>query len=145
MTPRSPSLHPVAVALILLMGAGCAPVLSSMQPARTVDEGKLAWGTGLDGSVPVSGIFDTVDVLDQTDQVLAAGGELSEAQVRDVVDASLALLLNPPSLSSQFAFAYGLTDQVIGLPYHGGFGLGFLVSPCSLCPPWFPVPVPGAP
>jgi len=111
--------------LVLAAATGCAPALSSFQPAHVGKKGTIAVATGVDLSAPtgsIGKIIDTADTLSDT----AGQRELTEAERDQMIDAGITVALAPPAPVTHFGATYvPATDWEVGLRYaSGGWRLG---------------------
>lgn len=112
---------PGAIAVVLLAaGAGCAPSLSTFQPAHVAPAKTLSASAGLEVGVPVG----AVDSLFETGKAVAQRGQsqgmLSTDETWQVFDAAVNLLLNIPSAGPHFALGYVPVPRFeIGVRYAG--------------------------
>ncbi len=89
---------PRTLALLALWTCGCAPALSTLQPAHVAEKGHVQAELGLD-SIPTGTLASLVDagvVLADA----AESRELSEAERQALFEAGGALALNPPSVTA---------------------------------------------
>lgn len=87
----------------LLMG--CAPALSTFQPAHVAKKGHVQVEAGLDVSVPTGTIKDVVDAA-KTVARAARSRKLTDAEVNQVFDAGVNLAVNAPSVGPHVGLAY---------------------------------------
>jgi hypothetical protein len=101
--------------------AGCAPSLSTLQPAQVGPRGKLTVAAGVELGFPTGRIVDVVD----TGQTLAKSCanqncQLTDAQKRQIFDAGVTLASNPPSVGQHLAVNYVIVDDTeLGLRWAG--------------------------
>ncbi|MDI3283255.1 hypothetical protein [Polyangium sp. 15x6] len=145
----------ISVLLTSLIAAGCAPALSSMQPAHVAPKGHVQAELGMDISIPTGSISDVVDVatvlVDASDD-----RDLTQAEVDQIYAAAGSLALNPPSVTPHVGVGYTPIDNLeislrfatsslrLGGRYqflngekHGvdasvGLGLGYYILPLPL-------------
>ena len=103
----------LGVAVCLQVGA-CAPVVSTLRPAAVLPQGSVNAAMGYGVNVPVGALMSSLDrakdlALDDS------GSGMSDAEVVDLVGASLLLLTNAPLPSVDFQAAYGLWAQRVEL------------------------------
>ncbi|MGK3991645.1 hypothetical protein WME99_51850 [Sorangium sp. So ce136] len=115
----------LAFALFSLWTCGCAPALSTFQPAHVADKGHVQAELGLDVSVPTGAIASVVDagvVLAN----IAESRELTEGERVTLFEAGGALALNPPSVTPHIGVGYTALDRwELNLRYTGSaFRLG---------------------
>ncbi len=108
---RSRVLRWAAVAGIACgLAAGCAPSLSTFQPAHVAPKGHVAVEAGLEGGLPVGAFGNLVDA----GKALAARGaneKLSDADIWRIFDAGVNLALTMPSIGPHVAVAYTPADR----------------------------------
>jgi hypothetical protein len=91
--------------LLTLATCGCAPALSSLQPAHVAKKGHVQAELGMDVSIPTGTLVSVVDagsVLVNAAQTR----ELTEGEQKTLFDAGVALAMNPPSVTPHFGIAY---------------------------------------
>ncbi|HVK70617.1 MAG TPA: hypothetical protein VM694_39455 [Polyangium sp.] len=145
----------VCALLASILAVGCAPALSSMQPAHVAPKGHVQAELGMDVSVPTGPIADVIDVA--TVLVDAADDrDLTQAEVDQIYNAAGGLFLNPPSVTPHIGVGYTAVDnleislrfatssirlggryQFLNKERHGidataGLGLGYYVLPLPL-------------
>ncbi len=109
----SRALPPVGGSLVALLLAtmGCAPPLSSFQPAHVAPAGQFQAGMGLDVAVPVGTITRTYDAAKTLSDTAQNGTPLADGQKLQLFDAGLNLALNPPAVNYHLGLAYTLIDR----------------------------------
>ncbi|HTN90491.1 MAG TPA: hypothetical protein VL242_42755 [Sorangium sp.] len=115
----------LAFALLSFWACGCAPALSTFQPAHVADKGHVQAELGLDVSVPTGAIASVVDagvVLAN----IAESRELTEGERLTLFEAGGALALNPPTVTPHIGVGYTALDRwELNLRYTGSaFRLG---------------------
>ncbi|KYF77607.1 hypothetical protein BE17_26765 [Sorangium cellulosum] len=109
----------LAFALLSFWACGCAPALSTFQPAHVADKGHVQAELGLDVSVPTGAIASVVDagvVLAN----IAESRELTEGERLTLFEAGGALALNPPSVTPHIGVGYTALDRwELNLRYTG--------------------------
>jgi hypothetical protein len=108
------------VAALAISGLGCAPSLSTFQPAHVAPRGHVSVSTGVEGGLPV-GAFTTL--LD-TGKNLATQGANGQALTADekwkIFDAGVNLLLLTPSIGPHVAATYVPLERFeVGIRYAG--------------------------
>lgn len=91
--------------LALALAAGCAPALSSFQPAHVAPRGHVQAQAGLDLSLPVGTIQKSIDA----GRTLARAAEsrtLDAAERRQVLEAGVNLALDPPAAVGHAGIAW---------------------------------------
>jgi len=111
--------------LTLVIGAGCAPSLATMQPAHVAPKGHFEATAALEVGIPTGAIISTIDA-GRTLSNAARQSNLTAEQERQVFDAGVNVLASPPSAGPHLALAYTLLDRFeIGARYAGdGWRLG---------------------
>lgn len=101
-----------AVAFLASLATGCAPALSTLQPATVVPHKHVHGVVGYGLSVPVGGIARSVgEAKDAVDR--AESGEPLTDEERDrLIETSVGLALNPPSFGNEFQIGYGIMKNV---------------------------------
>jgi hypothetical protein len=100
----------LAAAALASTAAGCAPALSTMQPATVAPYKSVDAGMGYGVSVPVAGITRSVGTARENVDRTQEGEPLSDGDRDDIIKTSLGLALNPPSLGSQYRIGYGILE-----------------------------------
>jgi hypothetical protein len=107
---RLRSILPLA-ALFSLLGVGCAPALSSFQPAHVAKKHHVQAEIGMDVSIPTGTISDAIDasvvLVDASEK-----RELTEDEVTKLYTAGAALLLNPPSATPHIGIGFTVVDNL---------------------------------
>ncbi|WP_438028441.1 hypothetical protein [Sorangium sp. So ce233] len=108
-----------AFALLALWTCGCAPALSTFQPAHVAEKGHVQAELGLDVSIPTGAITSVIDAgLVLAD--VAESRELSERERQTLFEAGGALALNPPSVTPHIGIGYTALDRwELNLRYTG--------------------------
>lgn len=106
---------PAAAAL----STGCAPALSTFQPAHVAPKHHVQAEVGMDISVPTGTIIDAIDTGVSTAIVAAEGKrELTEEEIERLYRAGTSLTLNPPSVTPHVGVAFTVVDNLeVGLRY----------------------------
>src|SRR6187399_2246564 len=95
--------------------AGCAPSLSTMQPAHVAPKGHVQAAAGFEISAPtgtISRVIDTGKTLSDMN--------LTPEQKQQVFEAGVNVVVVPPSLGYHFAANYTVLDNwEVGLRYAG--------------------------
>jgi hypothetical protein len=93
------------------LAVGCAPSLSTFQPAHVAPKGHIAAEAGLEGGLPVGAFSNLVDA----GKLLASRGANGEALSSDdkwkIFDAGVNLALTMPSIGPHVAVAYTPLDR----------------------------------
>ena len=104
-------------ALPLLLAAGCAPSLSSFQPAHVLPKGHVGLEVGTDVSIPTGTIGRTIDAGKTLAQA-ADSRMLTEEEKVQVFAAGLNLALNPPALVEHVGVTYAPAQNwEVGIRY----------------------------
>src|SRR5262245_2403890 len=105
---------------VLTLAAGCAPSLSTMQPAHVAPKGHLQATVGLEISAPTATITDLIDTA-KTLSTTAGNRDLMPAEEQQVFEAGVNTVVVPPSVGYHLAANYTLIDNLeLGLRYAGG-------------------------
>ncbi len=105
--------------LSLLGSAGCAPALSTFQPAHVPDAGHVQAELGTDVSIPTGTIGDVVDAAIDLANA-ARGRELTNEEEVALFDAGASLGVHAPSPVPHIGIAFAPLDQFeVGLRYSG--------------------------
>ncbi|WP_437736336.1 hypothetical protein [Sorangium sp. So ce1335] len=100
----------LAFALLCLWMCGCAPALSTFQPAHVADKGHVQAELGFDVSIPTGAIASLIDAGIVLADV-AESRELSERERQTLFEAGGALALNPPSATPHVGIGYTALDR----------------------------------
>jgi len=112
-------LHRLVLALALAT-TGCAPALSTLQPAHVAKKGHVQAELGMDVSIPTGTIVSAIDA-GRSISAVAQERELTEEEVNRIYDAATGLLLNPPSAVPHIGVAVTVADHFeVGLRYSTG-------------------------
>jgi hypothetical protein len=107
------------VALVPLL-VGCAPALSTFQPAHVAEKGHVQIGAGVDVSIPTGTIKKVIDVAEPIARQ-AASRALTADEQRQVFDAAVNVAANPPSFGPHVGVAYVPLERFeVGIRYVGG-------------------------
>ncbi|AUX21482.1 hypothetical protein SOCEGT47_019660 [Sorangium cellulosum] len=98
-----------ALPLLVAWTCGCAPALSTLQPAHVAPKGHVQAELGMDVSIPTGTLASVVDAGAVLADV-AASRELSEGERRTLFEAGGALALNPPSVTPHLGIGYTALD-----------------------------------
>jgi hypothetical protein len=114
-----------AAAVALFGAEGCAPSLSTLQPAHVAKPGHVQAHLGFDVSLPTGTIRRAVDVAEPLADA-ANNRDLTDDEKRRVFDAGVNLAVNPPSPTSNLGIAVGVVKrvEVNGRLAGGGWRLG---------------------
>lgn len=118
-TPRHPDLvtrrrvgcWTARLAAAALVAGGCASSLSTMQPATVVPKHQIHAVAALDVSIPVSAAATLISEGEDIAMKELQGGSLTTADRDRLIDASVALMLNAPSIGQELQIGYGLFDR----------------------------------
>lgn len=102
------------------VGPGCAPSLSTFQPAHVAPKGHIAAEAGLEGGLPVGAFSNLVDAGKTLASRGANGEKLSDGDKWKIFDAGVNLALTMPSIGPHVAVAYTPVDRFeIAVRYAG--------------------------
>jgi hypothetical protein len=123
--PRWTFARAVAASAAAFALAGCAPSLSTMQPAHVAKAKHVQAEAGYDVSIPTGTIGAVVDAAKPVADA-AQSRALTADEEGKILDAGVALAANPPSFTQHAGIAVGLGEGFeAGLRYAaGGFRLG---------------------
>jgi hypothetical protein len=107
------------LALAAGIAVGCAPSLSTFQPAHVAPKGHFSAEVGLEGGVPVGAFSDLIDA----GRTLADAGKnrmLTSDEKWKIFDAGVNLALTMPSIGPHFGVAYTPLDRLeVAVRYAG--------------------------
>jgi hypothetical protein len=107
--------------LTLIITAGCAPSLSTMQPAHVAPKGHMQVTTAIEVSAPTGTITRVIDTGKTLSDVARTNMNLTPAQEQQVFEAGVNVVVVPPSFGYDLAAAYTLLDNFeVNLRYAGG-------------------------
>jgi hypothetical protein len=119
-SPRARARTAAALAPVLVVAAGCAPSLATLQPAHVAPRGHVQVTAGLEVAVPTGTLVSAVDAgraLGRASQ----SQQLSADQEGRLFDAGVTYAASPVSTVSHFAVSYGVYDRTeLGLRYASG-------------------------
>jgi hypothetical protein len=108
----------------LALVAGCAPALSTFQPAHVAAKGGVQAEAGVDVSVPTSGVVGIVDTA-KTLIDAAERRELSEGEKQTLYDAGASLAVNALAPVPHVGLAYVPVERLeVSLRYTGALRVG---------------------
>jgi hypothetical protein len=116
---RSRSLLLAFATLAAALSAGCAPALSTFQPAHVAPKHHVQAEVGMDVSVPTGTIIEAIDVGTTVAEVASRGErELTDQEIERLYQAGTSLVLNPPSATPHVGIAFTAVENFeIGLRY----------------------------
>lgn len=111
-------------ALVAVLGAGCAPALSTFQPAHVAAKGGVQAEAGMDVSVPTGSVIGLINSA-KTLSSAAEGRELSEGEKNTLYDAGASLAINALAPVPHVGLAYVPVEHFeVSLRYSGALRLG---------------------
>lgn len=111
-------------ALLSVFAAGCAPALSTFQPAHVAPKGGVQAEAGMDVSVPTGSVIGLINSA-KTLSSAAEGRELSEGEKNTLYDAGASLAINALAPVPHVGLAYVPLDRFeVSLRYSGALRLG---------------------
>jgi hypothetical protein len=115
----------IVVVACAALAVGCAPSLSTLQPAHVAAPGHVQAHLGLDVSVPTGTIRRAVDAARPLARA-ASDRDLTADEKRQVYDAGVNLAVNPPSPTTNLGIAVGIVKrfELGGRLAGGGWRLG---------------------
>lgn len=96
--------------LFAAVALGCAPALSSLQPAHVAEKGHFQAELGMDVTIPTGTIESVIDAGIAAAKA-AESRKLEEPEKKQLFDAGAALALNPPSVVQHLGLAYTILDS----------------------------------
>ena len=138
-------------AFLALLVTGCAPALSTLQPATVVPHKHVHGVVGYGISVPVGGLARSVGEAKDAVERAENGDPLTDEERDRLIETSIGLALNPPSFGNEFQLGYGLLKNVeLDVRYAvSSWRLGaryqFLSPETYMVPAPAPMPVPAGP
>jgi hypothetical protein len=110
MTPSS--VFRVVGLLVAAAALGCAPALSTFQPAHVAPAGHALAEGGLEVAIPTGSILDGLDTAKNLAQRAQNGERLTDQQKLQILDSGVNLVVNSPSVGPHLGIAYTLIDRV---------------------------------
>jgi hypothetical protein len=108
------------VAFFFVVAAGCAPSLSTFQPAHVAPQGHVAVEAGFEGGLPVGAFSNLVDAGKALASRGLNGEKLTDDDKWRIFDAGVNLALTMPSIGPHVAVAYTPVDRFeVALRYAG--------------------------
>jgi hypothetical protein len=105
---------------IAILAAGCAPSLSTLQPAAVARPGHIQGHLGFDVSIPTGTVTRVIDAAESL-ATAARNRDLTEDEKKTVYEAGVNLAANPPSPASNLLIAVGVAKRVeVGVRIAGG-------------------------
>lgn len=107
---RASSFLTLTLTLLGALSTGCAPALSTMQPAHVAEKGHFQAEVGMDIAIPTGTIVSAIDggiALAET----AESQTITDEQRKRIFDAGSALALNPPTPVQHIGLAYTILDN----------------------------------
>jgi hypothetical protein len=92
--------------------AGCAPALSTFQPAHVAPAGHVLAEGGVEVGIPTGAIVTGVDTAKDLGQRASNGEMLTDAQKLQILDAGVNLAVNSPSVGPHLGIAYTIIDRL---------------------------------
>jgi hypothetical protein len=110
----------------LLVAAGCAPSLATLQPAHVAPARHAQVTMGMEIGIPTGTVVRAVDAGSTVIDKVNRGEMLTDGDKVQLYDAGVNLAISPVGVGHHFAIAYTVVDRVeVGLRYaSGGFRLG---------------------
>lgn len=111
-----------AAAASLAFATGCSTTISTLQPAETVGRNKWHVGVAQDVSIPVGRVTSVTSTGATTAAKILADSSYkpTDQDRREILDAGLGLMLNPPGTTPDVMVRYGFVDGFdAGVRYSG--------------------------
>ncbi len=106
--------------LLGLLSIGCAPALSTFQPAHVAPAGHFQAGGGFEIGVPVGTLDDLIDAGKRLADRANGGEALTDNEKWRLFDIGINVALNPPSFGPHVGLAYTIVDRLeVNLRYAG--------------------------
>ena len=106
--------------VVVMVTVGCAPSLSTFQPAHVAPKGHVMASGGFEVGLPVGAIDALIDSGKTLAEQGQSGQPLTTEQKWQIFDAGINLMLNLPSVSPHVAVAYTpLAHLELGVRYAG--------------------------
>src|SRR4051794_40197408 len=103
---------PLSLGLAAAALAGCAPSLSTFQPAHLAPPGHIQAEAGLEVGIPTGAILTAIDTAEDLSRRAENGEMLTTAQKYQILDAGANLVLNSPAFGPHIGIAYTIVDRV---------------------------------
>jgi hypothetical protein len=106
---------------ILVVSAGCAPSLATMQPAHVAPKGHVQATAAFEVGIPTGTIGSIIDSGKTLSDIAQSQGMVTPEQERQLFDSGVTVVVSPPSVGYHFAAYYTLIDRLeLGVRYAGG-------------------------
>jgi hypothetical protein len=106
--------------VVVLVALGCAPSLSTFQPAHVAPKGHVLASGGFEVGVATGSIVDVIDTGKTLSDRAEMGQALSDDDKWRIFDAGVNLLLGGVTVGPHFSVAYSLLDRLeLNLRYAG--------------------------
>jgi hypothetical protein len=106
---------------LLVVSAGCAPSLATMQPAHVAPKGHMQATAAFEVGVPTGTIGTIYDTGKTLSDVARTNMSLTPDQERQLFDAGVVVVVSPPTIGYHFAGYYTPIDRLeLGVRYAGG-------------------------
>jgi hypothetical protein len=103
------------------LSTGCAPSLSTMQPAHVAPKGHVQAAAGFEISAPTGTISRVIDTGKTLSDYAQSNMNLTPEQKQQVFEAGVNVVVVPPSFGYHFAANYTVIDNLeVGVRYAGG-------------------------
>ncbi len=101
--------HPAHTVLVCSALLGCAPTLSTFTPAHVPAAKHVRLEMGTDVSIPGSGLDELVDIgTEVAGEISTSGLEVGAESQERLLEATMATMLNPPSLNTHAGIGLGI-------------------------------------
>lgn len=105
---------------LALCVTGCGPMLSTMTPAAVTPRGSFRGAGGFGAEIATGPVLDAIDSVETLATRVANNQSLTSAEQTQLTERSAALVIAPPSFSSEFQLRYGVYDRIdVGLRWVG--------------------------
>ena len=97
---------------MIVAAGGCAPALSTFQPAHVAPAGHVQAGGGLEVGVPVGSLDDLIDAGKTLSDKANSGQALTDDEKWRLFDVGINVALNPPTFGPHVGLAYTVVDRL---------------------------------
>jgi hypothetical protein len=111
---------------MVVVGAGCAPSLATMQPAHVAPKGHFQATAAVEIGIPTGTISKAIDAGTTVSMRVQNQMSIMSSDERQLFDAGVNFVVSPPSANTHFAINYTvLNNWEVGVRYAaGGWRLG---------------------
>jgi hypothetical protein len=107
--------------MLVLVSAGCAPSLATMQPAHVAPKGHMQATAAFEVGIPTGTIGTLIDSGKTVSDIVQQNMSATPEQERQLFDSGVIVAASPPAVGYHFAAAYTPLDRLeVALRWAGG-------------------------